>query len=57
MGETGLSVYLDFTDAVRRLGEDVIRSRYGNLFDMYTRITDENPYPVPKATLDSLRSG
>jgi succinate dehydrogenase / fumarate reductase flavoprotein subunit len=47
VGESGLSVYLDFADAIRRLGIDVIRSRYGNLFDMYRRITDENPYQVP----------
>jgi succinate dehydrogenase / fumarate reductase flavoprotein subunit len=47
VGESGLAVYLDFTDAIRRLGIDVIRSRYGNLFDMYTKITDEDPYRVP----------
>jgi succinate dehydrogenase / fumarate reductase flavoprotein subunit len=47
VGETGLSVYLDFSDAIRRLGADVIRARYGNLFDMYRRITDEDPYKVP----------
>jgi succinate dehydrogenase / fumarate reductase flavoprotein subunit len=47
VGESGLAVYLDFTDAIRRLGDDVIRARYGNLFDMYTKITDENPYRVP----------
>jgi succinate dehydrogenase / fumarate reductase, flavoprotein subunit len=47
VGESGLAVYLDFTDAIRRLGEDVIRTRYGNLFDMYTKITDDNPYRVP----------
>src|SRR5471030_2223341 len=41
------SVYLDFADAIARLGESVIRERYGNLFDMYERITDENPYQVP----------
>ncbi len=41
------SVYLDFADASHRLGESVIRERYGNLFDMYERITDENPYQVP----------
>jgi succinate dehydrogenase / fumarate reductase, flavoprotein subunit len=41
------SVYLDFADAISRLGESVIRERYGNLFDMYERITDENPYRVP----------
>src|SRR5437016_4394704 len=47
VGETGLGVYLDFSDAIRRLGVDVIRDRYGNLFDMYQRITDEDPYKVP----------
>ncbi|MGZ4717453.1 MAG: succinate dehydrogenase (quinone) flavoprotein subunit, partial [Acidimicrobiales bacterium] len=41
------SVYLDFAGAIERLGESVIRERYGNLFDMYERITDENPYKVP----------
>ncbi len=46
-GETGLSVYLDFADAIRRLGADTIKARYGNLFDMYKRITDEDPYKVP----------
>jgi succinate dehydrogenase / fumarate reductase flavoprotein subunit len=40
-------VYLDFADAIGRLGEDTIRERYGNLFDMYERITGENPYQVP----------
>jgi succinate dehydrogenase / fumarate reductase flavoprotein subunit len=40
-------VYLDFADAINRLGEDVIRARYGNLFDMYEMITGENPYEVP----------
>ena len=47
VGETGLGVYLDFADAIRRLGEATIRERYGNLFEMYQRITDENPYEVP----------
>jgi succinate dehydrogenase / fumarate reductase flavoprotein subunit len=47
VGDSGLAVYLDFTDAIKRLGVEVIRSRYGNLFDMYTKITDENPYRVP----------
>jgi succinate dehydrogenase / fumarate reductase flavoprotein subunit len=47
VGETGLGVYLDFSDAIRRLGERMIRDRYGNLFEMYQRITDENPYQVP----------
>jgi len=47
VGETGLGVYLDFEDAIKRLGRDVIRERYGNLFEMYERITDEDPYEVP----------
>ncbi len=47
VGETGLGVYLDFRDAINRVGEDVIRQRYGNLFQMYEKITDENPYKVP----------
>ncbi|WP_130012820.1 fumarate reductase/succinate dehydrogenase flavoprotein subunit [Serinicoccus sediminis] len=40
-------VYLDFADAIERLGEDAVRSKYGNLFDMYQQITGENPYQVP----------
>jgi succinate dehydrogenase / fumarate reductase flavoprotein subunit len=47
VGPGGLGVYLDFADAIQRLGEDAIRERYGNLFEMYQRITDENPYRVP----------
>jgi succinate dehydrogenase flavoprotein subunit len=47
VGSSGLGVYLDFSDAIRRLGDNVIRERYGNLFEMYERITDENPYKVP----------
>src|SRR3954467_10369066 len=47
VGETGLGVYLDFADAIRRVGRAVIADRYGNLFQMYERITDENPYEVP----------
>ncbi len=47
VGPGGLGVYLDFSDASERLGVDVIRERYGNLFDMYQRITDEDPYQVP----------
>jgi succinate dehydrogenase / fumarate reductase flavoprotein subunit len=47
VGETGFGVYLDFTDAIKNLGVEVIRERYGNLFEMYERITDENPYEVP----------
>ncbi|MGE4055732.1 MAG: fumarate reductase/succinate dehydrogenase flavoprotein subunit [Vicinamibacterales bacterium] len=47
VGESGLSVYLDFADAIKRLGPEVIREKYGNLFHMYQKITDENPYKVP----------
>ena len=47
VGPGGQGVYLDFADAIKRLGEQVIRERYGNLFEMYERITDENPYKVP----------
>jgi succinate dehydrogenase / fumarate reductase flavoprotein subunit len=44
---TGLGVYLDFRDAIARLGEDTIRARYGNLFQMYEKIAGENPYQTP----------
>jgi succinate dehydrogenase / fumarate reductase flavoprotein subunit len=47
VGETGLAVYLDFAEAINRLGVEVIKGRYGNLFDMYTKITAEDPYTVP----------
>src|SRR5277367_3577112 len=47
VGEHGLGVYLDFADAIKRLGEQTIRDRYDNLFEMYQRITDEDPYKVP----------
>lgn len=47
VGETGLAVYLDFKDSINRLGRDTIAARYGNLFEMYERITGENPYEVP----------
>ena len=47
VGATGRAVYLDFAEAIGRLGEAVVRDRYGNLFDMYHEITDENPYKVP----------
>ncbi len=47
VGESGLGVYLDFADAIARLGEHTIRERYGNLFEMYQRITDEDPYKQP----------
>jgi succinate dehydrogenase / fumarate reductase flavoprotein subunit len=47
VGHGGRGVYLDFADAIQRLGRDTVEERYGNLFDMYQRITDENPYEVP----------
>ncbi|MBS1858912.1 MAG: fumarate reductase/succinate dehydrogenase flavoprotein subunit [Acidobacteria bacterium] len=47
VGETKLAVYLDFRDAIQRLGAHTIKERYGNLFDMYERITGEDPYKVP----------
>ena len=47
VGPGGLGVYLDFRDAIERLGENVIRERYANLFDMYHKITDEDAYRVP----------
>lgn len=47
VGESGLAVYLDFAAAIKRLGKNVIEERYGNLFDMYAHITNENPYEVP----------
>jgi len=47
VSQTGKAVYLDFADAIKRKGEDKIRAEYGNLFEMYQRITDQNPYKVP----------
>ncbi len=47
VGSSGLSVFLDFRDSIKRLGEDKIRERYGNLFEMYERITAEDPYKTP----------
>ncbi|MEK6558372.1 MAG: fumarate reductase/succinate dehydrogenase flavoprotein subunit, partial [Candidatus Margulisiibacteriota bacterium] len=47
VGETGLAVYLDFQDAIARQGQPAIAEKYGNLFEMYQRITDENPYEKP----------
>ncbi|MEO0415559.1 MAG: fumarate reductase/succinate dehydrogenase flavoprotein subunit [Verrucomicrobiota bacterium] len=47
VAKTGLGVYLDFRDSIDRLGEDTIRARYGNLFQMYEKIAGENPYSVP----------
>ena len=47
VGATKQAVYLDFADAIDRMGEGVVAAKYGNLFDMYQHITDENPYEVP----------
>jgi len=47
VNETGKAVFLDFEDAIKRLGKDVIEERYGNLFQMYEKITDHNPYKTP----------
>lgn len=47
VNQTGLAVYLDFSDAIKRLGEDTVRERYGNLFEMYEKISGENPYKTP----------
>ncbi|MHC5021154.1 MAG: fumarate reductase/succinate dehydrogenase flavoprotein subunit [Planctomycetota bacterium] len=61
VGDTGLAVFLDFEDAIKRLGQDVVRARYGNLFQMYEKITGENPYerpmriyPAPHYTMGGL---
>ena len=47
MNNTGLAVFLDFSEAINRLGKDVVAQRYGNLFDMYEEITDVSPYENP----------
>ena len=47
VGESGLAVYLDFKEAIQRLGPEEIKEKYGNLFHMYQKITDENPYQAP----------
>jgi len=47
VGDTGLAVYLDFEDSIKRLGKDIISARYGNLFAMYEKITGEDPYNTP----------
>jgi succinate dehydrogenase / fumarate reductase, flavoprotein subunit len=47
VGTTGLAVYLDFSEAINRLGRDTVAARYGNLFQMYEKIVDENPYETP----------
>jgi len=54
VGETGLGVYLDFADAIGRMGHDAIQDRYGNLFEMYDKITGEDPYRVPMRIFPAL---
>ena len=54
VGNTGLAVYLDFADAIRRLGKNVVEQRYGNLFQMYEKIVDDNPYETPMMIFPAL---
>ncbi|MDR1258263.1 MAG: fumarate reductase/succinate dehydrogenase flavoprotein subunit [Tannerellaceae bacterium] len=54
VGNTGLAVYLDFSDAINRLGRNVVEQRYGNLFQMYEKIVDENPYKTPMMIFPAL---
>ncbi len=54
VGKTGLSVYLDFADAIKRNGEEWMAEKYGNLMDMYEEITDENPYKQPMRIYPAL---
>jgi succinate dehydrogenase / fumarate reductase flavoprotein subunit len=54
VGESGLAVYLDFKDAIHRLGADVIKEKYGNLFHMYQKITDVDPYQAPMSIYPAI---
>ncbi|MCD8265106.1 MAG: fumarate reductase/succinate dehydrogenase flavoprotein subunit [Tannerellaceae bacterium] len=54
VGNTGLAVYLDFSDAINRLGKHVVEARYGNLFQMYEKIVDDNPYETPMMIFPAL---
>jgi succinate dehydrogenase / fumarate reductase flavoprotein subunit len=54
IGNTGLAVYLDFADAINRLGRGVVEQRYGNLFQMYEKIVDDNPYETPMMIFPAL---
>lgn len=47
VGQSGMAVYLDFADSIKRMGRDTVAAKYGNLFDMYKQITGENPYETP----------
>ena len=54
VGTTGLAVYLDFADAINRLGQKVVEQRYGNLFQMYEKIVNDNPYETPMMIFPAL---
>lgn len=54
VGNTGLAVYLDFADAINRLGKNVVEARYGNLFQMYEKIVNDNPYETPMMIFPAL---
>lgn len=54
VGNTGLAVYLDFADAINRLGKNVVEQRYGNLFQMYEKIVNDNPYETPMMIFPAL---
>ena len=54
MNNTGLAVFLDFSDAINRLGKEVVKQKYGNLFDMYEEITNDNPYETPMMIYPAL---
>jgi len=54
VGNTGLAVYLDFSDAINRLGKNVVEQRYGNLFQMYEKIVNDNPYETPMMIFPAL---
>lgn len=54
VGTTGLAVYLDFSDAINRLGKHVVEQRYGNLFQMYEKIVNDNPYETPMMIFPAL---
>ena len=54
VNNTGLAVYLDFAEAIQRMGRDVVEQKYGNLFQMYEKIADENPYETPMMIFPAL---
>ena len=54
VNSTGLAVFLDFSDAINRLGKEVVKQKYGNLFDMYEEITNDNPYETPMMIYPAL---